>query len=109
MHATSPGNHQAWIAVSGVSKTESKEFIRRVRKVVGNVDKSASGASRIAGVENWKIKNLPEPPVVTIVYGVLGRVMTPERLQEMGLLAEPEPMRIPVAPARISAASYDRP
>jgi len=56
IHATSPGNHQAWIAVEGVAKAESKDFIRRVRKAVGDADKSASGASRLAGTFNFKEK-----------------------------------------------------
>ena len=104
--ATSPGNHQAWVAVESVAKTQSKEFIRRVRAAVGETDKSASGASRIAGVENWKVKNLPEPPIVSIVCGVPGRVMAPERLQEMRLLAEPAPIKaITHIPPRVSANS----
>jgi hypothetical protein len=48
------------MSVSGVPKTESKEFIRRVRKAVGDVDKSASGAVRVAGSFNWKLKYAPE-------------------------------------------------
>lgn len=71
IHATSPGNHQAWIAVSGVSD-DPKEFIRRVRKSVGKFDKAASGSTRIGGSENWKAKYLPEPPMVSIVEGVPG-------------------------------------
>ncbi len=101
IHQTSPGNHQAWVAVSGVSE-EPKEFIRRVRKAVGEFDKSASGSTRIAGSANWKIKYLPNPPMVSIVQGIPGRIMTPEDLQQLNLLAEPEPVRVPVAPPRVS-------
>jgi DNA invertase Pin-like site-specific DNA recombinase len=108
MHATSPGNHQAWIAVDGIAKTQGKEFIRRVRAAVGDADKSASGATRLAGTFNFKEKYLPAPPVVAIVQGVPGRMMTAERLQDLGLLAEPEPVKMPVAPARVSA-NHDRP
>jgi hypothetical protein len=106
--ATSPGNHQAWIAVSRVSKPESKDFIRRVRHAVGDVDKSASGASRVTGTENFKLKYVPDYPTVTIIHGAPGRVMTPERLEEMGLLAPPEPVQAPAykAPDRVS---HDRP
>ena len=57
---TSPGNHQACIAVSGVDKSDSKDFVRRVRKAVGDADQSASGATRIAGVENFKVKYSPD-------------------------------------------------
>ena len=77
---TSPGNHQAWIAVSGVEKSESKEFVRRVRNAVGGVDKSASGAVRMAGSENFKLKYWPDYPTVTILHGIPGRVMTQEQL-----------------------------
>jgi RepB DNA-primase from phage plasmid len=93
IHETSPGNHQAWIAVSGVpaGKEEFKEFMRRVRKGVGGNDKSASHATRLAGTENWKAKYLPNPPVVKILEAYPGRVMTPVQLESMGLLAEPEP------------------
>lgn len=100
IHATSPGNHQAWIAVSDVPKMRSKEFVRRVRKAVGDADMSASGSTRIAGSENWKIKNLREPPVVTIIHGIPGRVMTAEHLEQLGLLAEAEPV---YAPRRVSS------
>lgn len=48
IHATSPGNHQAWVAVSGVpeGKEQFKEFTRRVRRAVGGNDKAASHPSR---------------------------------------------------------------
>jgi DNA invertase Pin-like site-specific DNA recombinase len=89
--ATSPGNYQAWIAASGVGKPQSKEFIRRVRKAVGGVDESASGAVRVAGTSNFKEKYLPEFPVVTITHAMPGRVMTEESLAQLGLIAAPEP------------------
>jgi hypothetical protein len=97
---TSPGNHQAWIAVSGVDKAESKDFVRRVRKAVGDPDMSASGATRVSGLPNWKEKYLPKPPIVTIIHATPGRVMTPEKLQGMGLLAAPEPVKM--YPLRVS-------
>jgi hypothetical protein len=90
---TSPGNHQAWISVSGVDKSDSKDFVRRVRKAVGDADQSASGATRIADVENFKVKYSPDSPMVSTIHAAPGRVMTPEKLQGMGLLAEPEQVR----------------
>jgi RepB DNA-primase from phage plasmid len=46
---TSPGNHQAWVAVSDLNKgAETREFTRRLRKGAG-ADPLASGATRIAG------------------------------------------------------------
>ena len=86
IHATSPGNYQAWIAVSGVpeGKEQFKEFTRRVRKAVGGNDKSASHATRVAGTENFKPKYAPAFPTVTIVETHPGRVMTPEQLEATG-------------------------
>jgi RepB DNA-primase from phage plasmid len=97
IHATSPGNHQAWIAVSGVpeGKEQFKEFTRRVRKAVGGTDKSASHATRIAGTENFKVKYAPAFPTVTIVETHPGRVMTPPQLEALGLLSPPEPVAAP--------------
>lgn len=92
IHETSPGSRQAWIAVSGVpeGKEQFKEFMRRVRSAVGANDKSASHATRLAGTENWKTKNLPNPPTITILEAHPGRIMTPEQLEELNLLAAPE-------------------
>jgi hypothetical protein len=39
----------------------------------------------------------------------VGRVMTAEQLHGMGLLAEPEPIKAHITPARVSPANYDRP
>lgn len=93
IHETSPGNNQAWIAVSGVpaGKEDFKEFTRRVRKAVGGNDKSASHATRLAGSGNWKTKYLPQPPIVRILEAHPGRTMTADQLESLGLLAPPEP------------------
>ncbi|MGJ5813627.1 DNA-primase RepB domain-containing protein [Paludibaculum fermentans] len=95
IHATSPGSYQGWIAVSGVpeGKEQFKELMRRVRKAVGGNDKSASHATRVAGTENFKPKYAPEFPTVTIVETHPGRVMTPDQLESLGLLASPEPVK----------------
>ena len=81
--------------MSGVpeGKEQFKELMRRVRKAVGTNDKSASHATRIAGTENFKPKYAPEFPKVTIVETHPGRVMTPAQLEELGLLAPPEPVK----------------
>src|SRR5271170_4908912 len=97
---TSPGNHQVWISVSGLpeGKEAFKEFMRRVRKAVGGNDKSASGATRIAGTTNYKRKYEPDFPTVRIVDTVPGRIMTPAELESLGLVAtaEPAPAVIPL-------------
>ena len=98
IHATSPGSHQAWIAVSGLpeGKEPFKEFMRRVRKAVGGNDKSASHATRVAGTENFKVKYAPDYPVVTILETHPGRIMSPEQLESLGLVAPREPMKTTV-------------
>lgn len=97
IHATSPGNYQAWIALSGVpeGKEAFKDLTRRVRKAVGGTDKSASHATRVADTENFKTKYVPDYPTVRIVETHPGRVVTSEQLESMGLLAAPEPVQTP--------------
>ena len=88
---TSPGNHQAWVAVSGLKKgEETKEFARRLRKGAG-ADPSASGATRIVGTTNYKRKYEPDFPTVTIVVAAPGRIVTQAQLDSLGLVAPPEP------------------
>lgn len=99
---TSPGNHQAWIAVSGLtSGEETKEFARRLRKGAG-ADPSASGATRVAGTVNYKRKYEPDFPTVKILDSTPGRIVTPAELEERGILAPPEP------PAVIPLKTYRR-
>jgi hypothetical protein len=43
---TSPGNHQAWVAVSDLDNSEAKDFARRLRKGT-DADLTASGATRM--------------------------------------------------------------
>jgi len=108
IHATSPGNYQAWVAVSGLSegKEEFKTFARRVRQAVGGNDKSASHATRLAGTENFKTKYGPKFPTVQILEAHPGRIMSPEQLEAMGLVAAPEPQI--AAPAFTSGAKQGR-
>jgi DNA primase RepB-like protein len=88
---TSPGNHQAWVAVSGLSTPEeAKDFARRLRKGAG-ADHSASGATRVAGTSNYKRKYEPDFPMVRISASTPGRIVTKEQLEAMGLVAAPAP------------------
>ena len=87
---TSPGNHQAWIAVSGLQgKEEMKDFARRVRKGAG-ADPAASGATRVAGTVNYKRKYVPDCPTVQILEAHPGRIVTGEQLESMGIVAPAE-------------------
>ena len=65
---TSPGNHQAWIAVSGLDNAaDAKDFARRLRKGAG-ADPTASGATRVAGTTNYKRKYEPDfPPLLSLL------------------------------------------
>ncbi|MGB6687968.1 MAG: DNA-primase RepB domain-containing protein [Terracidiphilus sp.] len=97
---TSPGNHQAWVAVSGLqSPEEAKDFSRRLRKGAG-ADHSASGATRVAGTTNYKRKYEPDFPTVRISAATPGRIVTKEQLEAMGLVAAPEPEIAPVFTGR---------
>jgi hypothetical protein len=100
---TSPGNHQAWVAVSGLATPEeTKEFSRRLRKGAG-ADHSASGATRVAGTTNYKRKYEPDFPTVRISEALPGRIVTKEQLEAMGLVAAPEPqISTPAFTARTS-------
>ena len=65
-----------------------------MRQAAGGYDKSASGATRVAGTENFKLKYAPAYPVVTIKESHPGRAMTPETLEQIRLLASvPQPVK----------------
>jgi hypothetical protein len=96
---TSPGNFQAWLAMSG---EEDKDFARRLRKGTG-ADRTASGATRVAGSLNFKDKYAPAFPRVTIRQANPRRVTNAAELEWLGLVAAPEaaqPLRISPAPVR---------
>jgi hypothetical protein len=97
---TSPGSHQAWIAVSGAP---DKDFARRLRKGTG-ADPSASGSTRLAGTINYKRKYEPGFPTVSIVSAVAGRIVTPAQLESFGLVSAPEPAARP-EPLRDSSST----
>jgi hypothetical protein len=99
LHATSPGNYQAWIAVSDLppGKARFKEFVRGVRRAVGGNDKSASHATRLADTENFKVKYGPDFPTCRFWKRIQGRIMSKEQLDAMGLVAAPEPESVTIA------------
>jgi RepB DNA-primase from phage plasmid len=105
---TSPGNHQAWVAISRLpsSPQEAKDFARRLRKGTG-ADATASGATRVAGTTNYKRKYEPEFPIVTIRDTAPGRIMTAGQLEALQLVAPPDPITVlpSAAPARVSRRS----
>jgi hypothetical protein len=104
--ATSPGNCQAWLAVRGmkgqVPPDEVKDFARRVKK--GRSDKSASGAVRLAGTQNFKVKYHPDFPTVAIMSASPGRMVDRAEMDRLGIVSPPEPPRPPLPPFRASGS-----
>jgi hypothetical protein len=105
---TSPGNHQTWVAVSGlIDPQEARDFARRLRKGTG-ADATASGATRIAGTTNYKRKYEPDFPQVSIFCAAPGRVVSPARVEALGLVAKPDPLKpTTVFPLRVSRRHED--
>ena len=66
-------------------------------------DLTASGATRVAGTANFKRKYEPDFPVVTILRAEPGRTVTASYLEDLGLLAPPDPVKeAPASPLRVS-------
>jgi hypothetical protein len=94
---TSPGNHQAWIAVNDVpaEKEPAKNFVRRLKKATG-ADATASGATRIAGGFNFKLKYAPAFSRIEITHSKPGYVISCVALEQAGLVAAREEPRPPL-------------
>lgn len=107
---TSPGNYQAWVAITG--HPDGKALARRLRQGTG-ADLTASGATRVAGTANYKRKYEPDFPIVAIEGAAPRRTVTAVLLDELGLLA-PETPRPAPSPLRASRGAprawprYDR-
>jgi hypothetical protein len=88
---TSPAKAQAWIATpAGGNPDDDRDFRRRVKKAVHS-DPMASGSVRIAGSLNFKGKYAPNFPRVTITHAAPGLLVLREALEDVGLVAAPEP------------------
>jgi hypothetical protein len=83
--ATSPGNHQAWVAVA-----ESAPGVARRLRQASGADPSASGATRVAGSVNFKREYAPEFPIVRLLEGTAQRSASETELQALGLIATPK-------------------
>lgn len=94
---TSPGNHQAWIAV----EDGTQDFSRRLRRGSG-ADPSASGATRLPDTINYKRKYAPDFPMVRILQVRPRHVVTRSELESLGLVAADD-IRPWTAPARVSS------
>ncbi len=79
---TSPANFQSWVAVSDCVPG----ITARLRKGAG-ADKNASGATRMAGTTNYKLRYAPDFPRVQTRAGKRGHIVTVAQLDELRLLA----------------------
>ncbi len=93
--ATSPGNHQVWVAV----RECGPDWARRLRQASG-ADPSASGATRLAGSVNFKRRYAPGFPTVQILEANPRRVVTRGELEAAGLVTAPAPIPA-IRPARV--------
>jgi hypothetical protein len=91
------GNYQAWVALSdgAAGKEAAEDFARRLRKGAG-ADRTASGATRIAGSLNFKIKYAPAFPRIEITYANPGYLSSCAALEQAGLVAHREDSRPPL-------------
>ena len=80
---TSPGNYQAWVAMN-----ESNVHVLQQLRSMTNADLCASGATRIAGSLNFKVKYAPDYPLVEIVNGFQERIASKETLASIGIHAD---------------------
>lgn len=86
--ATSPGNHQSWVAVENPQAIPDTDFVRRLRKGAG-ADPTASGATRVAGTANYKRKYAPVFPTIAIAASKPGQIVSRAELEGLGLVAAP--------------------
>jgi hypothetical protein len=93
---TSPGKHQAWLALPG---THDRQLARRVRRGAGS-DPTASGATKIAGSLNIKTRYAPDYPRVAIRAAQPGRTTVIDELERLGLVAPDEEFTPVSAPCR---------
>jgi hypothetical protein len=84
---TSPGNYQAWVALTDADA----DFARRLRKGAG-ADPTASGATRVSVSLNFKEKYAPAFPRVETVHASPGLVVNRVELEAPGVVASAEAM-----------------
>lgn len=91
------GNYQAWVAVNDApaDKEATKDFARRLRKGAG-ADRAASGATRVAGGMNFKLKYAPAFPCIEITQMNSGKLTNCAALETAGLVAPREAPRPPL-------------
>jgi hypothetical protein len=89
IHRTSATGHQVWLALDA---KPDLEFKRRLKKGA-RADIMATGATRIAGSLNFKRSYAPAFPCVEIIHAAPGQIITRATLENLSILAPPEPVR----------------
>ncbi len=84
---TSPGNHQAWLALPNPLPIP---LVRELKHRT-HADLSASGATRLAGSRNFKRARAPDFPLVTLKTTSPGLTTSEEELRSYGLLNAKSP------------------
>jgi hypothetical protein len=98
------GNFQAWVAISDPPEGDAaKDFARRLRKGSG-ADATASGATRVAGSMNFKLKysSLPAFPLIEITHDNRGKTSSRAELEQAGFVAPAEQSKPPLSLASVS-------
>jgi hypothetical protein len=96
---TSPGNYQVWLALpkpfigaDGKISAEGKALRTRLMKKFQENGEPANGgaygSTRLPGTLNIKEKYQGSFPQIHVVYVAMGRIVTPEELEQAGLLAD---------------------
>ncbi|MBV8362114.1 MAG: hypothetical protein JO189_29905 [Deltaproteobacteria bacterium] len=98
---TSPGNYQAWLAISDGPQHSDREAAKLFRTWVrrgAGADHFATGAVRIAGSINFKQKYAPAFPMIELAQVHASRTVTTAVLEKAGLLiSREEPPSLPPA------------
>lgn len=98
---TSAGNGQSWVAL----EEATPDFARRLRHGTG-ADRSASGATRIPGSQNFKAKYAPHFPTIEILASHPGNAVPRATLESRELVAPLEAM--PFTASGVSLIPADR-
>lgn len=96
---TSPGNYQVWLAlpkafvgtdgkINEAGKAIRKRLLKKFEERGEFANGGAYGSTRLPGTLNIKEKYQGSFPQIHVVYVALARIVTPEELEQAGLLAD---------------------
>jgi hypothetical protein len=100
---TSTGSHQAWIAIR--AEEFSSDLVRRLRKGTG-ADSQASGATRVAGSRNYKVRHSPDFPLIKLLCFTPGRITSQAQLEALELVSAPNSEQPGAGAVRLQQNSF---